>query len=126
MNFSIICIEQGRFLPRLPYREAARRLLGTRYDLEVVLAPSSLMKAINTTYRGKKKSANVLSFALAPESGQLFLDPRVITAEARKLGITAKTHFWNMYLHGILHLKGLSHSPRMEAASRRLSRLCHV
>ena len=82
MIFVIITLARCH-LPRLPYRKAALKALGENYDLEVVLAPSSLMKTINKTYRGKEKSTNVLSFSLGRDKGQLFLDPVVIAREAR-------------------------------------------
>ena len=109
-------------LPRLPYRKAADRALGGNYDLEVIAASSSLMKTINKAYRGKETSTNVLSFSLGPEAGQLFLDPDVIAKEAAMLGMSRGRHAWNIYLHGLLHLKGFNHGSAMERAFRKISR----
>ena len=122
MNFSIAVQDSVSKPPRLPYRQAALRTLGEKYNLEMVVAKSAFMKTINTTYRRKKKTTNVLSFALSRTEGQIFLDPKVIGKEASVLGVSARSHFWNMYIHGILHLKGFDHGVKMEAAERRLLR----
>ena len=121
MVFKVITLTR-RTLPRLPYRKAAEGALGKNYDLEVIAAPHSLMKTINKTYRGKETSTNVLSFSLGRGAGQLFLGLAVIAKEAGKLGLSERMHTWNIYLHGLLHLKGFTHGLAMERAFKKISR----
>src|SRR3989338_5485677 len=73
-------------LPRIPYEKLARDVLGSRYELSLVLCGDTLARRMNKTYRlpalklrraGKKTYApNVLSFPLARSEGEIFLNIR--------------------------------------------------
>ncbi len=118
--------------PRLPYRRAARDVLGKVYELDLIFVTSAAMKNLNKIYRQRNKSSNVLSFALSPASGQLVLDPSLIKKEPRILGETFRKYLWRLFVHGILHLKGYDHErggregDKMSRAEERLLKIYKV
>lgn len=99
-----------RPLPALPFAALAREVLGPRYELSVVFIGAKRSRALNRTYRGKDKPANVLAFPLTRESGELFLTPIAIP----------RGELLYLFIHGLLHLKGLDHGHIMEQQEKRL------
>lgn len=73
-----------------------------QFELSVVIASPTLMKKLNLAYRGKKKSANVLSFQLTKNSGEIFLN-------------SAEKDLKYLFLHGLLHLRGYDHVNNKDA-----------
>lgn len=86
--------------PRGRFKKAKEKILGKRYELDLVFADLKMMRNLNKTYRRKNKVANVLSFALSSKLGQIFIN---------KEFMKNKEQLWTLYLHGLLHLKGLHH-----------------
>lgn len=95
-------------------RELAKRVLAgekkSDKDLSITFIGETRSKSLNETYRGKAKSANVLSFPI-PELGlgEIFLCMNVIRKDARRYGITERNAVAWMVTHGILHLAGYDH-----------------
>ncbi len=106
--------------PRLPYKRAAKKILGKSYELDLFFVKSSDMKNLNKHCRKLNKSTNVLSFALSRTAGQLVFDPALIKKEAEFYGENFKKYFWRIFLHGILHLKGFRHGRKMDAAESKI------
>ncbi|MEK7585364.1 MAG: rRNA maturation RNAse YbeY [Patescibacteria group bacterium] len=96
--------------PRIPFERMARRALGTNYDLSVVLVGNSRSRTLNRHYRGKDKAANVLSFPIDRHTGELFLN----------LGRRSTRRLAFLFIHGLLHLKGLDHGSKMESLESQL------
>ncbi|MDO8664458.1 MAG: rRNA maturation RNase YbeY [Candidatus Liptonbacteria bacterium] len=72
------------------------------FELSVVFAPPSLMRKLNKECRGKDKTANVLSFALEKDSGEIFLN-------------AGEKNLPYLFLHGSLHLLGYDHKKNKDA-----------
>ncbi len=91
-------------------------ILGKDYSLSIAFVPVKKSHEINKKYRKKDKPTNVLSFPLQKNAGELILCKEVIQKEAKDLGKTYKK--WELFLviHGMLHLKGMAHSSKMEQA----------
>ncbi|MEK7162594.1 MAG: rRNA maturation RNAse YbeY [Patescibacteria group bacterium] len=87
-------------LPRPPFKKAKDKILGKKYELDLVFTDSKMMLRLNKTYRHKNETADVLSFSLSPQLGQIFINKK-FTKNKKKL--------WALYLHGLAHLKGLHH-----------------
>ena len=85
-----------------------RHLLGADYDLSVGWPTASKMLEINRHYRQKGEATNILSFALAPDAGEILLCPELI----------APSEVVSLFIHGLLHLKGYGHGSKMEDAER--------
>ncbi|MFP5350515.1 MAG: rRNA maturation RNase YbeY [Gammaproteobacteria bacterium] len=79
--------------------------------------------ALNTRYRGKGKSTNVLAFPFEPPPGaassvlgDLVICAPVVNREAKAKGLASAAHWAHMVVHGIMHLRGYDHQSRREAA----------
>jgi probable rRNA maturation factor len=64
--------------------------------------------------------ANVLSFPLTKNSGEIVLNIAKIKREASKFGFSPQGHAKYLLIHGCLHLKGYTHGSTMEQAEERL------
>ena len=71
---------------------------------------------LNSTWRGKDKPTNVLSFPFeAPPGfssamiGDLAICAEVVTTEAKEQNKPLKAHWAHMVIHGVLHLIGFDH-----------------
>ncbi len=106
--------------PMLPYRALARAVLGTRFELSVVLVGDARARALNRRYRGKDKSANVLAFPLGSHTGEIMLNLAAARREAPRYGRGYRAMVAFLFIHGLLHLKGLTHGRRMESEERAL------
>jgi rRNA maturation RNase YbeY len=111
---------KGMRLPRLPFALLGEEILGKTYDLSIALVDKKKSREINKKYRGKDKPTNVLSFPLSKKKGELVLCPDLIKEESRNpeknFGKNFRELFGFLVIHGMLHLKGMSHSSRMEKA----------
>lgn len=101
--------------PALEWAEIAAAVLGGRYDLSVVLIGDRRARTLNQTYRQKNKRANVLSFPLTPEAGELFINLAACRREHHKFERSYREHVGALFIHGLLHLKGLDHGSTMDA-----------
>lgn len=92
------------------FRRIKNKILGKKYELSLVFAGNPLMKRLNRTYRGKDKTTNVLAFPLSETSGEIFIN----LSRAKPFGVK------HLFIHGLLHLKGMEHSDIMEKAEKQL------
>jgi rRNA maturation RNase YbeY len=91
-------------------------ILGKKYSLSVAFVTPAVSHQINKKYRKKDKPTNVLSFALRPTVGELVLCKAVIKKEAKKLERNETDWLIFLVIHGMLHLKGMTHGSIMEKA----------
>jgi rRNA maturation RNase YbeY len=107
-------------LPRVPFEQMAREILGQRYDLSLVICGDTLARRINIESRKKSYKPNVLSFPLDTHEGEIFLNIRKAAREAKSAGIPTNQRIALLFVHGCFHLKGLDHSDAMEAQEQRV------
>lgn len=114
--------------------QAARAALKTsngavRTTVTVVLADDALVQSLNSSYRGKDKTTNVLSFSLLQELegerllGDVVLARQTVAREAKEQGKSFAAHATHLVVHGVLHLMGYDHerpkaAKEMEALER--------
>lgn len=109
-------------LPRIPFEKIARTTLGRRYRLSLVICGDSLARKMNRTYREKSYAANVLSFPLAKNEGEIFLNAQAARREAKEYDVSLKERLTLLFVHACLHLKGVRHGKKMDASERNLLR----
>ncbi len=86
-------------------------VLGKRYDLSVAfVSPAAMRRAMKYKAAPEKKTSNVLAFPLSKTSGEILL----CKAAAKPYS----TEF--LFIHALLHLKGLKHGATMEREEDRL------
>lgn len=118
-NFQIKNTTKGN-LPRLPFASMKDVVLGKSYSLSLVIAGDALTKKLNKEYRDKNKPANVLSFPLEKNEGEIFLNLKRAKMEAPDFDETYTNFVAHLFIHGLFHLKGLSHSSRMESEEKKV------
>ncbi|HEY4490019.1 MAG TPA: rRNA maturation RNase YbeY [Candidatus Paceibacterota bacterium] len=114
-KFYVKNLTKGR-VPSLPFVEIKNAVLGKKYELSLVFSDDALLKRLNRIYRGKNKTTNVLSFSLSKTSGEIFLNLSLIKKEFMIHDSSFKLHVLRLFIHALLHLKGMSHGSRMERA----------
>jgi len=85
-------------------------VLGRGYDLSVAFLTSAKMRAVTLRTKKKNKVSNVLSFPLSKTSGEIL----ICKAAAKPYSVEF------LFIHGLLHLKGLKHGAIMEREEDRL------
>lgn len=111
--------------PRLPISSALVRKVVTRTlqevglltsDVSVQLCNDAEVKKLNTRYRGKESTTDVLSFPTDPamggdknDLGDLVLSVPQIIRQANLHHIQPKEECIRMLIHGTLHLSGYNH-----------------
>ncbi len=105
---------------RLPFEEIAKKILGSKYELSLVICGDGLAQRMNREYRKKTYKPNVLSFPLSKNEGEIFLNVRCAERESRTYGVPLKERLALLFVHGCFHLKGLDHGKKMEAKEQRV------
>lgn len=98
----------------------AEQTLGSEYALSVVFVGDDRMRRLNKLYRGKDKPTNVLAFPVNPDTGEIYIDIPYARKESRRYEHSPEDHLTYLFIHGLLHLKGLDHGPKMERLERQL------
>lgn len=118
-NFQIKNTTKGS-LPRLPFVSLKDAVLGTKYELSLVIAGDALSRKLNLQFRGKDKPANVLSFPLSKNEGEIFINLKRAKIEAPDFDETYTKFVAHLFIHGLFHLKGYAHGSRMELEEKKV------
>jgi rRNA maturation RNase YbeY len=108
-------------LPRLPFAQIKREVLGEKYNVSLVFVGSKRSQALNKKYRGKNKPANVLTFPFSKTEGEIFIDTSTAKRDAKDFDMKPAQFIGHLFIHGLLHLKGLKHGKKMEEKEEKLS-----
>ena len=107
-------------LPSLPFKDIKNEILGKNYELSLVFIGNNLSQKLNSQYRNKNKSTNILSFPLSKTEGEIFINYRLAEKEAKKYNRKFSDFIGFLFIHGLMHLKGLEHSSRMERQEKKV------
>jgi rRNA maturation RNase YbeY len=108
-----------RDCPCLPYQQMKNDILGTSYCLSLVFVGSNRAQTLNRLNRKKDYVPNVLSFPLDKNHGEIFITPKVAEKKARQRGMTTIGYIGFLFIHALLHLKGMSHGDTMDRLERK-------
>jgi rRNA maturation RNase YbeY len=106
----------------LPFEAMAKAILPVGYQLSLVICGDDLAQRMNAKYRKKTYEPNVLSFPIAKDEGEIFLNVRKAEREARSIGVPANWRLAHLFIHGCAHLTGHEHSDKMDALETRVLR----
>lgn len=95
------------------FEEIKNTILGKKYELSLVFVNNHQSKKLNQKNRKKDKPANVLSFPIEDNFGEIFIDLQT-KKEAEKFEMGYKKYLTFLFIHGCLHLKGYDHGDKME------------
>ena len=94
----------------------------TQAELTIRIVDEVESQSLNSTYRGKDKPTNVLSFPFEappeidiPLLGDLIICASVVEQEAIQQNKPSQAHWAHMVVHGCLHLLGYDHINDAEA-----------
>jgi probable rRNA maturation factor len=106
-----------------------RALQQRRVELSIALVGDKEMRKLNTKYRRKNKTTDVLSFPAAERipSGGVLLGDVIISVEqarrqAKERNKTVKSEMVTLLIHGLLHLLGYDHE-RSERQAKLMGKL---
>lgn len=89
-------------------------ILGLKYELSLVFIGNKKAQTLNKKYRNKSYSPNVLSFPLDKSAGEIFINLDQTKKEHTDFSLTHKNYIKYLFIHGMLHLKGLDHGNKMD------------
>lgn len=112
----------ARKIPRAFFKAAAKKILGDSYHLEVTFITSTAIQKLNSAYRLKKTSTDILAFPLSQKSGELYLSLSDVRKKALLFAVTPDHYLKFLFIHGLLHLKGCEHGRTMEMLERKYCR----
>jgi probable rRNA maturation factor len=109
----------------------ARRVVGLRSRVNVLVTTNAEMKSLNRRFRGQDRPTDVLSFPVAPDSkngfaGDIALSAEIAAQNARELGHAPALEVKILTLHGILHLCGYDHERDRGQMARREQELRRI
>jgi len=117
-NFSVINSTKGK-LPSLPFVVIKNDILGEKYSLSLAFVNPKKSREINKKYRNKDNATNILSFPLSKNEGEILICPSVVKKETKKFNRNFKELLGYLVIHGMLHLKGMEHSSRMDREEKK-------
>ncbi|MDO8408149.1 MAG: rRNA maturation RNase YbeY [bacterium] len=106
-------------VPRLPYASAARAVL-PGWELSLVFVGSARARSLNRKLRGKDYVPNVLSYQAGQRSGEIIICMSEAAIQAPEYGMRRGVFILYLFIHGLLHLKGVAHGATMERRERAL------
>lgn len=111
--------QTARSYPALPYQKIKEDILGSTYSLNLNFVGATRASLLNKQYRQKDYVPNVLSFPLDQKNGEIYITPAVAKKESSKYNLTYKGYIAYLFIHGLLHLKGLDHGPNMDSLEKK-------
>jgi probable rRNA maturation factor len=95
-------------LVKQTYKTERKKPVAERVQL--IFVSDKTMKRLNTTYRGKAKTTDVLSFPLNDSVfGEVYISVPVAMRQAKEYGVTVSNEIIRLFCHGLLHLYGYDH-----------------
>lgn len=117
-NFSIINTGKGK-LPRLPFRAIKEAILGIDYTVSLAFVDEKTSTELHEKFKDEKGPANVLSFPLEADSGEIIICAAEAKRQAPKFDVSFKNVIGYFFIHGLLHLKGFDHGSTMVNEEKR-------
>ncbi len=108
---------KGR-IPNLPFVEVKEAILGKKYNLSLTFPTLDLAEELHIKWKKKTGPVNILSFPLDKNEGEIILTLAQARKEAQNYGRNYKNHLIFLFIHGCLHLKGMTHGAKMEKEER--------
>ncbi|MFC1614956.1 rRNA maturation RNase YbeY [Patescibacteria group bacterium] len=121
-NFSIKNTTRQKTPPQagLSFVHIKEQVLGKKYNLSLVFIGDTLSRKLNKEYRDKDKATNILSFPISKDEGEIFINLRRAKKDAPSFKKRYNEFVAYLFVHGVLHLKGLNHGEAMESEESKL------
>jgi probable rRNA maturation factor len=106
-------------LPKHQYAEMKEVVLGKKYDVTLAFVSPKKAQALNVAYRKKDYIPNVLSFPLTHDTGEVYICLSIAKKECKKFGMTYEEYVGYLFIHALLHLRGMDHGDAMDRAEKK-------
>jgi probable rRNA maturation factor len=92
----------------------------TQGIINLVLIRDEEMRKLNYRYRKKDKATDVLAFPMGEDGilGDIAISTETARRNAKHFGVTYKEELKRLVIHGVLHVIGYDHSPKMRAKEK--------
>jgi probable rRNA maturation factor len=100
-------------LPSLPFALMKEVILGKDYELSLVFIGDKRAKTLNQKYRKKDYIPDTLSFPYDKKEGEIFINPNQARKRSKDFDMNERKFIAYLFIHGLLHLKGLRHGSTM-------------
>lgn len=101
-------------------------VLGDKYELSFVFITPQKIQELNRIYRNINKPTDILSFPLSKTSGEIFICKSEARKEAPKFDRSYKNFISYLFIHGLVHLKGYDHGPKMEKVEEKFQKMFKI
>lgn len=105
--------------PRFPFARALEEVL-PGWEMSLVFAGETRARSLNIKLRRKDYIPNVLSYLSGKKSGEIIICPNVAKKQAPSYDLTYPHMVGFLFIHGLLHLKGMQHGATMDKQERAL------
>jgi len=116
---SIRNFTRRRTAPRAVFSAIAKEIL-PGWDISLAFVGPAKARALNVRLRRKSYTPNVLSYAVGKKNGEIIICLATATKQASTHNMDERTFILYLFIHGALHIKGWTHSGRMEKCERML------
>ncbi|MEZ4211035.1 MAG: rRNA maturation RNase YbeY [Candidatus Paceibacterota bacterium] len=99
----------------MPFVRIKNEILGKEYSLSIVFVDIKTIESLSKQFKGNKDHKNILSFPLDKDTGEIILNLGTIRTEAKNFDKKYLEYLGFLVIHGMLHLKGMTHGSKMEA-----------
>jgi len=106
-------------LPSLPFNVIKNDILGKTYSLSLAFVGPKQSQKFNKEYRKINKPTNILSFSFSKTEGEIIICPSLVKTQIKNFNRTFRELLGFLVIHGMLHLKGMQHSSRMEVLEKK-------
>ena len=106
-------------LPRLAFADMKDAVLGKKYELSLIFVSKKHIQHLNREFREIDKPTDILSFPLSEDFGEIYINIEMTKLEAKKFGRNYENFLAFLFIHGLVHLKGMDHGSTMESIEAR-------
>jgi rRNA maturation RNase YbeY len=103
----------------LPFSEIANEIL-PGWEISLVFVGPKKAQELNKKLRKKEYTPNVLSYVAGEKNAEIFICPAEAKKQAPAHAMNAREFILFLFIHGVLHIKGLAHGVKMEKCERNI------
>ena len=123
--FILINETKGRLLS-LPFEKIKNKILGNKYELDLVFVNEKKIHALNKTYRKVDSPTDILSFPIDKNSGEIFICEKIAQKKAKDFEREFENFIAFIFIHGCVHLLGLDHGKKMETVEAKFRKFFRI
>jgi probable rRNA maturation factor len=103
-----------------PHFDAIAKTILPSWEISLAFVDPALAKRLNKKLRGKTYTPNVLSYEVGKRHGEIIICKDVAKKQAPEFKLSTTRFIDLLFIHGLLHLKGMAHGTTMEKREQAL------